>query len=234
MGAINDEIGKNLRSFRRQRKLTLEAVAAQIGRSKSTISKYEKGEIMIDIETLYELAAVYRVHVEQLLFVPAAGARPAPTGAVPGFFSGLRQFYGYLFDGRDNSIIRCVFDVLDETEPGRFKIMLYMNDRGGDYRDCENTYYGFMDHYDAVTTLTLTNAETPMEKASCQVLAAYLDAETKWALWTGFSSRPMMPVAAKMLLSKRPLAADAALAGKLRISREDIRLLKLYNMFAVT
>ena len=235
MGRINDEVGKNLRSARRQRHLTLEAVAAQLGKSKSTISKYEKGEIMVDVETLYALAALYRVHVEQLLYSTSADERPAPTGPVPGFFNGLRRFYGYFFDGRDNSIVRCVFDVLDETEPGRFKLMLYMNYRSdADYRNCENTYYGFMDHYDAVTTITLTNAETPMEKASCQVLAAYLDAETKWALWTGLSSRPMMPISTKMLLTKQPQKPDALLAGRLRISREDIRLLKLYNMLSVT
>ena len=73
-----------------------------------------------------------------------------------------------------------------------------------------------------------------MEKASCQVLAPYLDAERKWALWTGLSSRPMMPVAAKMLLAKHPLTADGALAKELKISKEDLRVLKLYNMLAVT
>lgn len=232
MGRIRTEVGEQLRRCRRRRGLTLEEAAAKIGRSKSTLSKYEKGEIALDLETLYALAELYRVHVEQLL--PRPESAEDENGPAPAFFAGLKRFYGYLFDGRDNSIIRCVFEVQAESEPGRRRVMLYMNYRDGDYRDCENTYYGYMEHYDAVTTLTLTNAETPMEKASCQVLAPYLDAERKWALWTGLSSRPMMPIAAKMLLTKKPLTADGALAKELKISKEDLRLLKLYNMLAVT
>lgn len=72
-----------------------------------------------------------------------------------------------------------------------------------------------------------------MEKASVQILASYLSSETKWGLFNGFSSRPMMPIAAKMLFSRSRLPEDEALIRQLKISREDIRLLKLYNMFSV-
>ncbi len=44
----------------------------------------------------------------------------------------------------------------------------------------------------------------------------------------------MMPIAAKMLLSPRPLTEDAELIRRLKISKEDIRLLRLYNMLPVT
>ncbi|MCD7908889.1 MAG: transcriptional regulator, partial [Clostridium sp.] len=84
------------------------------------------------------------------------------------------------------------------------------------------------------TNIVLTNGDTPMEKASVQILASYLDADTKWGLWNGFSSRPMMPIATKMLFSKEILKEGPDLAGRLKISKEDIRLLKLYNMLAVT
>ena len=235
MESINIAIGKRLRNYRKIRNLTLEDVSAKIGKSRSTISKYEKGEIAIDVETLYELAAVYRVYPEQLL-VPAK-QEPAPKRerGIAAFFQGLQQFYGYLFDGRSNSLIECVFDVRFDAQTQRNRIMLYMNyDCIEYYQRCENTYSGFMDHYDALTTVSLVNNETPMEKASLQILAPYLDADRKWALWTGFSSRPMMPVATKMLLTKEPLPETPELLRELKISKEDIRLMKLYNMFSVT
>lgn len=47
----------------------------------------------------------------------------AGSGANPAFFSGVSQFYSYLFDGRSNRIMRCVFDVLSETEDHRYKII---------------------------------------------------------------------------------------------------------------
>lgn len=91
-----------------------------------------------------------------------------------------------------------------------------------------------MEHYDAMTQISLVNQDTPMEKASVQILASYLDSDTKWGLFNGFSSRPMMPIASKMLLSKTKLKEDKELLKRLKISKEDIRLMKLYNMMAVT
>ena len=64
--------------------------------------------------------------------------------------------------------------------------------------------------------------------------ALHIHAEQKWALFNGFSSRPMMPIAIKMLLSRERLPENEELLRKLKVSREDIRLLKLYNMLSAT
>lgn len=49
----------------------------------------------------------------------------------------------------------------------------------------------------------------------------------------GISCRPLMPSAAKRLLSKTPLSIDKTLVQELVISKEDIRLMKHYNMFVM-
>lgn len=234
MSEISKEIGKLIRSFRKRRNMTLDDLSRMICKSKSTISKYEKGEIPLDIETLYDIAEALQVHVEQLLYaLPGRTAMSAGNNS-PAFFAGCSQFYSYLFDGRNNQLTRCVFDVLSETSDSAYKIMMYMNFKDYDnYHTCENTYWGYIEHYDALTHIQLTNQDSPIEKASVQILASYLDADTKWGLFNGFSSRPMMPIAIKMLFSKTRLHEDAALAQKLKVSREDIRLLKLYNMLSV-
>lgn len=111
MSEIAMEVGKRIRGMRKRRNMTLEELAAEIHKSKAAVSKYERGEISIDIETLYEIADSLHIHVEQLLYTrPAAGTMNV-QGSAPGFFAGLTQFYGYIFDGRDNHIIQCVFDV---------------------------------------------------------------------------------------------------------------------------
>ncbi len=235
MTELTIEIGKKIRNFRRMRKLTLAELAQMVCKSQSTISKYEKGEIAVDIETLYEIAAALQIHVEQLLFHREAESELLTTGNCPAFFHGRSQFYGYLFDGRSNRLIRCVFDVLSQTEQRSSRVAMYMNFRRFEaYQDCENTYWGRMEHYDALTNLILTNQDTPMERASLQILASYLDSDSKWGLFNGFSSRPMMPIATKMLLCKERQKEDEQLLQKLKISKEDIRLLKLYNMLSIT
>ena len=43
----------------------------------------------------------------------------------------------------------------------------------------------------------------------------------------------MMPVAVKVLLSKKPLKEDGELMRMLKLTKEDIRRMKYYNMFSV-
>ena len=234
MSEIGTQIGERIRSVRKNRKITLEELSQVIHKSKSTISKYENGEIAVDIETLYEIAAALSVHVEQLLWHPPTRAEMSSAG-IPAFFSGISQFFSYLYDGRSGQLIRCVFDVLSRSEDDQYRIMMYMNFRDYEnYQRCENTYWGYIEHFDAITNIQLTNQDMPMEKASVKILASVLSAETTWGLFCGFSSRPMMPIAIKMLFSRERLPEDDHLIRQLKVSRDDIRLLKLYNMLSVT
>ncbi|WP_041140196.1 helix-turn-helix domain-containing protein [Beduini massiliensis] len=235
MTEISQEIGRRIRTFRKMRKLTLDELALIIYKSKSTISKYEKGEISIDIETLYDIAAALSVNIEQLLYYKKQASTATYAKNVPSFFSHITQFYAYIYDGRSHQLIRCVFEILFKAESQQFKTMMYMNFKDYEtYQNCENTYWGYMEHFDALTNIILTNQDSPMEKASIQILAPYLDTDTKWGLFNGFSSRPMMPIATKILISKKRLNEDDELINSLKISKEDIRLLKLYNMMSVT
>lgn len=43
-----------------------------------------------------------------------------------------------------------------------------------------------------------------------------------------------MPIALKMLFSRTPLPETPELYNELKISKEDLRTLKIYNMLAVT
>ncbi|MFZ5967464.1 MAG: helix-turn-helix domain-containing protein [Bacillota bacterium] len=235
MSEISIEIGKRIRNFRKKRKMTIEELAQMICKSKATVSKYEKGEIVLDIVTLYDIANALQLHVEQLLYCKPERTTITTSGINPAFFNGLSQFYSYVFDGRTNQIMKCVFDVLSEAGESRYKIMMYMNFKDYDhYQNCENTYWGYIEHYDALTNIIMRNKDTSMEQITISILASFLDSDTKWGLFFGISSRPMMPVAVKMLFSKKILKEDENLVKQLKISREDIRLLKLYNMLSVT
>ena len=166
MSQISTEIGKQIRTFRKKRKMTLEALAAVICKSKSTVSKYENGEIPVDIETLYEIASALQIHVEQLLYCPPRHANLPDSKNSPAFFAGCSQFYAYVYDGRNKQLIRCVFDVLSETDTSSYKIMMYMNFKDFEnYKLCENTYWGYIEHFDALTNIQLTNQDPSYESS---------------------------------------------------------------------
>ena len=107
MNGINARVGARIRLYRRAKKLTLIQLSAMIHKSKATLSKYETGDIAIDVETLYDIAAALDIRIEQLL-----DQRTFTHGEAHGescaFFQQSR-IYVYFYDGR---IGRCVKNML--------------------------------------------------------------------------------------------------------------------------
>ncbi len=234
MENITEKIGDKIRHYRKLRNMTLQDMAEEIHKSKSVLSKYEKGQISVDIMTLYDIAKVLHIQVEELLY-----KEPLPEDAhsvedVPTFFKGINRFYVYYFDGRNLTVNESVVDVFDRDESGDHKIRMYMNILNYDhYQNSENTYIGYLKHYDSISSLALQNRDTPMEKLFINILAPFVDTSEKWGLFYGISARPLMPVALKVLITKKPLEESKELIQKLKISKEDYRLMHLYNMFTV-
>jgi transcriptional regulator with XRE-family HTH domain len=73
LAGILDGIGPRLRSLRRDRGLTLEAVAADTGITVSTLSRLETGKRRPTLELLIPLARAHRVALDQLVAAPATG-----------------------------------------------------------------------------------------------------------------------------------------------------------------
>ena len=57
---------KNLNKYRKSRGLTLQALGNYIGKTKATVSKYEKGEIIPDIITILEICNTLDINLSQL------------------------------------------------------------------------------------------------------------------------------------------------------------------------
>ncbi|MGW4651307.1 helix-turn-helix domain-containing protein [Kitasatospora sp. NPDC004289] len=70
---VLDAIGPRLRTLRRDRGLTLEALAESTGISVSTLSRLESGKRRPSLELLIPLARAHRVALDQLVAAPASG-----------------------------------------------------------------------------------------------------------------------------------------------------------------
>lgn len=66
MEELKKVIGENLAELRKERKLTQLELAEHLNYSDKTISKWEKGDILPDIETLYRLCEFYGVTLDYL------------------------------------------------------------------------------------------------------------------------------------------------------------------------
>lgn len=231
---IAQEIGTRIRYYRKNKGYTIEELARAIGKTKSCISKYENGDISMDVVTLYEIARVLEVRITQLLYLDAIIHQSSSAANVPAFFKGLNRFYMYFFDGRENKIMRCVADITSLNEDGTYNIMMYMNIKDyKNYQHCENSYAGQIIHYDSLTVIVMQNQHMVMDHYQISIPSPYMNAPSKWGLAYGISSRPLMPTSAKVLLTKQIPEENEEFEKNLKISKEDIRTLKLYNMMAV-
>ncbi|MBT2528057.1 helix-turn-helix domain-containing protein [Streptomyces sp. ISL-99] len=73
LSEILDGIGPRLRELRRDRGLTLEALADGTGISVSTLSRLESGRRRPTLDLLIPLARIHRVALDQLVAAPATG-----------------------------------------------------------------------------------------------------------------------------------------------------------------
>ena len=147
------------------RKITHQQLAqGYSAKASPLISKYESGEIAVDIDTLYAIADALQVHIETLLYFPNTATSSSTLKECPAFFRNVKTCM-VMFTMEGSTDWRRLFELHPE-ENGLTKVMMYMNFEDYDhYQNCENTYKGYMEHFDAVTNITLQNRDVEMETA---------------------------------------------------------------------
>ncbi len=234
---ISPIIGDNIRFFRKRLKLTQSDLGSLINKGKATVAKYESGQIILDVQTLYEIARALGVNLEQLLYVPAPTARVPSQAEIPAFFKDTYKFYVYFYDGRNKKLTESVMVINPIPREGEASLeakLFYNVEDAERYQLCEFTFVGTLQHYDVISIFTLQNKSMAMEELKISIPTTYNDAEEKFGHFAGISSRPLMPVTFKILVSKVKKAPDSTLVKQLKISKYDLQMIKFYNMFIVT
>ncbi|MBQ7283504.1 MAG: helix-turn-helix transcriptional regulator, partial [Oscillospiraceae bacterium] len=67
MNDIKQYVGQRIRSYRKEQGMTLQQLADAIHKSRASVSKYENGEISIDVETLQDISNALDVEINQLV-----------------------------------------------------------------------------------------------------------------------------------------------------------------------
>ena len=95
----SEHVGSRIRLYRTQRHLTLETFSKMISRSPSTVSKYESGKIVVDIETLFEISAALNISVNQLVDYTKPDTSAPSQNIQDNFFKQSNLYYMYSFFG---------------------------------------------------------------------------------------------------------------------------------------
>lgn len=226
---IDERVGLNIRKYRLAHRLTLEELAKRIHKSKSTISKYEKGLISLDMPTMEEISRELKISPIQLLAA-------ADTGSDREY--GEREFldhqYMYSYDGRKKQILKSVIERYVIPDSGQIRIQLFYDvDEIENPGECKALYAGFSRKYEFIENYTLQNQNNPTEQVLICCINNLGRTNRKIGMLTGLSYKTMLPVAIKIMISSDVLKEDQELIGALLLTKEDMKLSRKYNLFTI-
>ena len=237
--SIRHHVGERIRSYRKMQGLTLQDLADRIHKSRATVSKYENGEIIIDIDTLYDISQALHTDISNL-----TDYRPTPF---PGFsiarkhlnntspFSKAGQLYVYFYDDLSKRLKGGVIDIKeDETQPGGFSAQLTLATifEGGQSSD---TYYtGSVTYSDMLIRFSFINQFNSVEEALLYVFNPLDVTEDTTGMISGISSIDLAPCAMKCLVSLAPHFPDDELIRSLLIGRKEWQQCQKRNMLTVS
>lgn len=240
MENVAEQIGMIIKKCRQNRNISQEELAKLIHKSKSTLSKYEKGEISIDISTLTEISEALEVplsfFVESISGGTAKSQERSALSGLPAFFQ-QKMIYMYYWDGRSNAVNKSalVIEAPMETNPGYYQASLYMNVKDfSEYYFCENPYKGHIEFHHVLTGIYMIHKNTELEHIMIIIPENFADSEKKWGIFSGVSFRPVEPAVLKVVFSKTPMDLTPEFVNQLRFSKKDIKKLKANNYLSIS
>lgn len=237
MKGINIHVGNRIRMYRKSRHITLQQLADQIHKSKSTVSKYENGEITLDIESLYEISEVLQVSMNQLTDFHPPQSQPA-LRSTSGFgrspFFQAKRLYFYFYDGRYQSLKDGVIDIREsETEPGNYIADLSIRNVSPTGRNREIYYSGKVVYSDMLIRFSFVNQYNSLEEDLLYIFNPLELRDSTDGLLCGISSADLMPCAFKCLVTLTPQEHTEELKNQLLISKKELQRWQKLNMLIV-
>lgn len=234
MKEISMHVGQRIRLYRKMKGMTIETFAGMIQKSKATVSKYENGDISIDIETLFVIARELDVSVHQLIDYADEEVTAEETTEKSRWSKS--RYYMYFYDGRRSRIARNVIEVQDGgQENGVFDANMYAYLEDFDhYYQCKLLYHGVMRRYDTFVNFNFENQNNKVERAFLYAINSFSHSGRMAGLYCGLSTQPILPACFKFILSPEILEENEELKAELAVSKEDIKVLKKMNMFVVS
>lgn len=237
MNQINIHVGSRIKMYRKSRKLTLQQLADAIHKSRSSVSKYENGEISLDIQTLAEIAEILQVGISQLTdFQPQIPKpvinMPLQSGISP-FFQ-ARRLYFYFYDGRYQRLKDGIIDIREsETEKGEYEAALSISAVNPNGRSSEVYYTGKVVYSDMLIRFSFVNQYNALEEDLLYIFNPLEMRDSTDGLLCGISSTDLMPCAFKCLVTLNPKEHTDELRKRLLISRRELQRWQKLNMFIV-
>ena len=239
MDPLNSYTGLKIRNYRKMKGMTLQQLADVIHKSRATVSKYENGEITLDVITLYEISEALDVNLNQLADYHAQkAAEITPStleydGESPYFKAD--RLYAYFYDGRYNRLKEAIINVHKNVvhEDGSCECAMSIRSTTSTGRSSEVYYTGNVLYSDMLIRFNFLNQYNKLEQDLLYIFNPLELRDFTEGLLCGISSADLKPCAFKCLVSLSPNANYLDLRNHLALTPNELNRWQAINMFIV-
>lgn len=234
MENINQYAGKQIRMYRKAMGMTLQDLADAIHKSRSSVSKYETGEITLDLQTLYEISRILAVPMNRFTDFPVGSEFHAPaltnlSGKSP--FFRARELHFYYYDGRYKRLKTGLIRIHEKpNHPGQYEASLSLSSISPTGRSSEIFYSGSVIYSDMLIRFSFVNQYNSLEEDLLYIFNPLDIRDSTYGLLSGISSADFMPCAFKCLVSLNPQDPTPELQQELLFTRKELDRWKKMNM----
>lgn len=233
---VASHVGSRIRLYRKQKGMTIEQLSSQLHVGNSTISKYENGKIAIDITTLFEIANILEVNINQLVDYHGEDRAKTSQVSLENFFKRNNVFYLYQYWGRDKSVYVSAIELIPDpsSEDTDNAIMYYECNDPENYTNCTYLYNGKITYSDSFTHILFDNLYNTSDRVCITAKTPFAMQGSTTGIMTAISQSIRNPYAVKIIISSEPLPIDDNLIEKLiAYDKESINELKRSNAFVI-
>ena len=210
--------------------MSTEQLAHAISKSKATVSKYESGQIALDVVTLFDIATALEVAPYQLMDCPLPAKAPARTGNNP--FGESDQIYLYYL--YRHNVHASVLKLGPEDSSGSPAVTLFYDvDDPKVPEECGCIYNGKLFMHETVFSVILHNYHNPVETALLNFTFPMRKSTVLVGMLSGLGSNTFLPAARKVLLSKTILEINGEILERMVIHADNFKEMKRDNMLFV-
>ena len=240
MNGINKYIGSRIKNYRKMKKLTLQQLADRIHKSRATVSKYENGEITVDVETLYEISVALDISFSQLTdYHPAEEEEEVMPQALnyngeSPFFK-ANKLYFYFYDGRFRALKEAVINIHKNSmnDNGCYEASLSLHVTTPSGKSSEVYYTGEVLYSDMLIRFSFVNMYNRLEQDLLYIFNPLELREQTEGLLCGISSTDLMPCAFKCIVALKPDNDYEALKKSLTLTNQEMKRWQKLNMLVV-
>lgn len=222
------ELGQNIRRFRKMCNMTQKQLAHSVHKSLACVSKYEKGNVAIDIYTIQQIADQLGVSVGQLIpETRLASQQPAATSLQLHPMFRHSPLYLCWYRGGKQSLVRHVIEVDSSTG----QVACYMEvDNYSDYKSCRYMMFGKLSSNGPNTYLYATNPILTEDF----IFACFSSVDLFESHMVGFLSclnRSYHITSTKCFISHTPIHSSEEVLRAILVTKKELAEFKRSNFF---